>query len=49
MASASHDPIAAAASVLETLAHVELLHARAQVEKQCADGVVSYFVSSDGV
>jgi glyoxylase-like metal-dependent hydrolase (beta-lactamase superfamily II) len=34
-------------AVTETLAHTELLHARGQVEKQCADGVVSYFVATD--
>jgi glyoxylase-like metal-dependent hydrolase (beta-lactamase superfamily II) len=29
-------------AVTETLAHVELLHARGQVEKNCADGAISY-------
>ena len=29
-------------AVTETLAHVELLHARDKVEKHCADGIVSY-------
>jgi len=28
--------------VTETLAHVELLHARGLVEKNCADGSISY-------
>jgi hypothetical protein len=31
-------------AVTETLAHVELLHARGQVEKRCAEGVISYFL-----
>ncbi len=34
-------------AVTETLAHIELLHARGQVEKQCADGVITYFVSAE--
>jgi glyoxylase-like metal-dependent hydrolase (beta-lactamase superfamily II) len=34
-------------AVTETLAHVELLHARGKVEKQAENGVVSYFVSAD--
>jgi glyoxylase-like metal-dependent hydrolase (beta-lactamase superfamily II) len=35
-------------AVTETLAHVELLHARGQVEKRFADGVVSYFLPTPG-
>ncbi len=31
-------------AVTETLAHVELLHARGQAEKRCAEGVISYFL-----
>jgi len=34
-------------AVTETLAHVELLHARSQVGKRFADGVVSYFLPTD--
>ncbi len=34
-------------AVTETLAHVELLHSRGQVGKQCADGVISYFLPAD--
>jgi hypothetical protein len=34
-------------AVTETLAHVELLHARGEVEKQAADGVVNYFIATD--
>ena len=29
-------------AVTEALAHIELLHARGQVEKNCADGAISY-------
>jgi glyoxylase-like metal-dependent hydrolase (beta-lactamase superfamily II) len=35
-------------AVTEALAHIELLHARGQVEKRCADGAVRYLVSADG-
>jgi hypothetical protein len=31
-------------AITEALAHVELLHARGQVEKHFADGEVAYFV-----
>jgi glyoxylase-like metal-dependent hydrolase (beta-lactamase superfamily II) len=34
-------------AVTETLAHVELLHARAQVEKHCAEGIVSYCLPAE--
>src|SRR5258708_5955659 len=35
-------------AVTEALAHIELLHARGQVQKNCADGAVRYLVSADG-
>jgi glyoxylase-like metal-dependent hydrolase (beta-lactamase superfamily II) len=34
-------------AVTEGLAHIELLHARGQVEKRCADGAVRYLVGAD--
>jgi glyoxylase-like metal-dependent hydrolase (beta-lactamase superfamily II) len=34
-------------AVTETLAHVELLHARGQVEKRFVQGVISYFLPLD--
>ncbi|HLZ27769.1 MAG TPA: MBL fold metallo-hydrolase [Chloroflexota bacterium] len=34
-------------AVSEGLAHIELLHARGQVEKRCADGSVHYLVSPE--
>jgi len=36
-------------AVSEGLAHIELLHARGQVEKRCADGGVRYLVSPETV
>jgi glyoxylase-like metal-dependent hydrolase (beta-lactamase superfamily II) len=33
-------------AVTEALAHIELLHARGQVQKRCAEGEIAYFVDA---
>jgi glyoxylase-like metal-dependent hydrolase (beta-lactamase superfamily II) len=33
-------------AVTEALAHIELLHARGQVQKRCADGEIAYFIDA---